>query len=75
MSFKRMLDRRLMLMILSPIARALLSLAVGYLAAVGVPANLIDQLAAAVGVVSMVIFNITWELIDRRRYGGGTDVR
>ena len=67
MSLKGMIDRKLVLMVVSPIARALLSLVVGYLTAKGVPPNLLDQFVAGVGVSAMVVFNITWELIDRKR--------
>ena len=67
MSLRRMFDRKLVLMVVSPVARALLSLLVGYLTAKGVPPNLLDQFVAAIGVSSMVVFNITWELVERRR--------
>jgi hypothetical protein len=67
MSLRKMIDRKLVLMVVSPIARALLSLAVGYLTAKGVPQNLLDQFVAAIGVSAMVAFNITWELVERRR--------
>lgn len=67
MSLRRVIDRKLMLMVISPIARALLSLVLGYLAAKGVPPNLLDQLAATFGVAAMVVFNVGWELIDRKR--------
>lgn len=67
MSLRKMIDRRLVLMVVSPVARALLSLLVGYLTAKGVPPNLLEQFVAAIGVAAMVVFNITWELIDRRR--------
>jgi hypothetical protein len=67
MSLRRMFDRKLVLMVVTPVARALLSLAVGYLTAKGVPPNLLDQFVAAIGVSSMVVFNITWELVERKR--------
>lgn len=67
MSLRAMIDRKLVLMVVSPIARAVLSLAVGYLTAKGVPPNLLDQFAAAIGAAAVVVFNITWELVDRRR--------
>lgn len=67
MSLRKMIDRRLVLMVVSPIARAVLSLAVGYLTAKGVPPNLLDQFVATIGVASAVSFNIAWELIDRNR--------
>jgi len=67
MSLRGMIDRKLVLMVVTPIARAILSLLVGYLTAKGVPAGLVDQLVAAVGVASVVVFNIAWELIDRKR--------
>lgn len=67
MSLRRMFDRKLVLMVVSPIARAVLSLAVGYLSAKGVPPNLLDQFAAAIGAAAIVVFNIAWELVERRR--------
>lgn len=67
MSLRRMFDRKLLLMVLSPIARALLALVLGYLASAGIPPNLLDQLAAAFGVAAMVVFNVAWELVDRGR--------
>ena len=67
MSLRRMIDRKLVLMVVSPVARALLSRLAGYLTAKGVPPNLLDQFVAAIGVSAMVVFNIIWELIDRRR--------
>lgn len=70
MSLRRMFDRKLVLMVVTPVARALLSLAVGYLTAKGVPPNLLDQFVAAIGVSSMVAFNITWELVERKRAVG-----
>lgn len=70
MSLRKMIDRKLVLMVVSPIARAVLSLAVGYLTAKGVPPNLLDQFVAAIGVSAMVAFNITWELVERKRAVG-----
>nr|QJB21415.1 MAG: hypothetical protein [Microvirus sp.] len=67
MSLRGMIDRKLVLMVVTPIARVVSSLLVGYLAAKGVPAGLIDQLVAAVGVASVAVFNIAWELFDRKR--------
>lgn len=61
------LDRKLMLMVLSPIARAILSLLAGYVSGAGVPAEMVDQFAAALGVAGVVAFNIAWEVIDRKR--------
>ena len=67
MSLRSMIDRRLVLTVISPIARAALSLCVGYLAAKGVPPNVLDQLVAGIGVAAIAVFNVGWELIDRRR--------
>jgi len=64
---KSMLDRKLLLLVLSPIARAILSLLVGYLSAKGLPPDLIEQAAAAIGAFAVVGFNICWELIDRKK--------
>lgn len=62
-----MLDRRLVRMIVTPIARALMSATVGYLATKGVPADQLEQLAIAVASVGAIAFNVGWELVDRRK--------
>lgn len=62
---KRMIDRRLIRLILSPLARALISALVGYLASKGVPADQIEQLTLALGTVGALAFNVCWELVDR----------
>lgn len=67
MKIKRWLDRKLVLMVVSPVARALLSLLSGYLSATAVPPEMIDQLASALGVAGVVVFNVAWEYIDRQR--------
>lgn len=67
MNLKQMLDRRLIVMIVSPLARAGLSALTGYLAASGVPASAVDQLAAAVAALGVLGFNIGWELLDRKK--------
>lgn len=67
MSLRGMIDRKLVLMVVTPIARAAISVLVGFLTAKGVPTDLLDQMVAAVGVASVVVFNIGWELIDRKR--------
>lgn len=67
MKIKSWLDRKLVLMVVSPVARALLSLISGYLSATAVPPEMIDQLASALGVAGVVVFNVAWEFIDRQR--------
>lgn len=67
MNLKSMIDRRLVLMVVTPLARALISALVGYLASKGAPADQIEQLAAALGAGGVVAFNICWELLDRRK--------
>ncbi|WP_411196087.1 hypothetical protein [Rhizobium sp.] len=64
---KSMIDRRLVLMVVTPLARAAISALVGYLASKGAPADQIEQLAAALGAGGVVAFNICWELVDRRK--------
>lgn len=67
MSLKSMLDRRLVRAIAAPVARAGLSVLVGYLGSKGVPADQIDQLAQAFGVLSVIVFNIGWDMYDRNK--------
>lgn len=67
MKVKSWLDRKLVLMVVSPVARALLSLISGYLSATAVPPEMIDQLASALGVAGVVAFNVAWEYLDRRK--------
>jgi hypothetical protein len=67
MTLKSLIDRKLVLMVVTPLARAGLSALVGYLASKGAPADQIEQLAAALGACGVVAFNVGWELIDRRK--------
>ena len=67
MSLRNVINRKVVLMVVAPMARAVLSLLVGYLAAKGVPPNLLDQFVAVLGGGSLVVFNVGWELIDRKR--------
>jgi hypothetical protein len=67
MKWKSNIDRKLLLVVLSPIARAILSALVGYLSAKGVPADLVDQFSAVIGGGGVIAFNVCWELIDRRK--------
>lgn len=67
MTLKGMLDRRLVRLIVTPLARALISALVGFLATKGVPADQIEQLTLALGAVGALAFNIGWELHDRRK--------
>lgn len=67
MTLKGLVDRRLMLAIISPLARALISASVGYLATKGVPADQLEQLSIAVGAVGIIAFNIGWSIVDRRK--------
>lgn len=67
MNAKAWIDKKLILMILSPLARALLSLLTGYLTAKGVPAETVGQFGEALGVVAVLGFNVLWSLIDKRR--------
>lgn len=67
MKVKSWLDRKVVLMVVSPVARALLSLISGYLSATAVPPEMIDQLATALGVAGVVVFNVAWEYLDRRK--------
>lgn len=67
MTLKGMLDRRLVRLVVTPLARALISALVGYLATKGVPADQIEQLTLALGGVGAIAFNVGWELYDRRK--------
>jgi hypothetical protein len=75
MNVKSMIDRKLVLLVVTPLARALISALVGYLASKGAPADQIEQLAAALGAGGVVAFNICWELIDRRKAVNKAEVR
>lgn len=75
MNLKGMIDRKLVLLVVTPLARALLSAFVGYLASKGAPADQIEQLAAALGAGGVVAFNICWEFIDRRKAVNKAEVR
>ncbi|QIG67578.1 hypothetical protein EVB46_003 [Rhizobium phage RHph_TM32] len=75
MNVKSMIDRRLVLMVVTPLARALISALVGYLASKGAPADQLQQLAAALGAGGVVAFNICWELLDRRKAVNKAEVR
>ncbi|MGO7184017.1 hypothetical protein ACCT14_25355 [Rhizobium brockwellii] len=75
MNLKSMIDRKLVLMVVAPLARALISALVGYLASKGAPADQIEQLAAALGAGGVVAFNICWELVDRRKAVNKAEVR
>lgn len=67
MTLKGMLDRRLLRLIVTPLARALISVLVGYLASKGVPNDQIEQLSIALAGLGAIAFNIGWELVDRRK--------
>lgn len=67
MALRSLIDRKLVLTVVTPFLRALVSLGVGFLTAKGVPADLVDQMVGAIGVASMVVFNVAWEVIDRKR--------
>lgn len=67
MKMSAVVNRRLMLAIATPLARALLSAAAGYLSAKGVPPDMVDQFSHAIGVGGLIAFNVGWELIDRRK--------
>lgn len=75
MNLKSIIDRRLVLMVVSPLARALISALVGYLASKGAPADQIEQLATALGAGGVVAFNICWELLDRRKAVNKAEIR
>lgn len=55
------------MLVATPLARALLSAAVGYLASKGVPSDQLEQLSIAVAALGAISFNVGWELIDRRK--------
>lgn len=67
MKVKSRFDGKLVLMVVSPVARALLSLISGYLSASAVPPEMIEQLASALGVAGVVVFNVAWEYLDRSK--------
>ena len=65
MTVKYIINRKIALMVLAPLARAILSMFVGYLTAKEVPPEMVDQFAQYIGAAGIVVFNIAWELIDR----------
>lgn len=67
MIVKDLINRKIVLMVLGPMARALMTLITGYLTAKGIPAEMVGQFSEAIMVASAVIFNIGWELVDRRQ--------
>lgn len=67
MEIKNGMDRRLMLMVLCPLARAILLLLTGYLTAKGIPVETVGQLGEALGVVSVLGFNVGWDVISKKR--------
>lgn len=67
MSILRSIDKRIIFAVLSPLARAALSALVGYLSARGVPSEMVEQVAAVTGGAGIVVFNVCWELLDRKR--------
>jgi hypothetical protein len=64
---KLILNRRIILAVATPLARAILSAIVGYLSAKGVPADLVDQFSAVIGGGGLIAFNVGWELLDRKK--------
>lgn len=67
MTLKGMIDRRLALAIVGPLARAIISALVGYLASKGVPADQLEQLSVAVAGLGVIVFNVVWSLVETRK--------
>lgn len=67
MTLKGMINRRLVLAMIGPAARAVMSAGVGYLVSKGVPADQVEQLSIAVASVGVIGFNITWSLVETRK--------
>ena len=59
-------SRNLVLTVLTAILRALSASAVGYLTAKDIPSETIEQVAAAIPAVGVLVFTVCWELIERR---------
>ena len=67
MTLKGMLDRKIVLLIAAPLLRRLGTALAVYLASRGAPADLLDQLLTAIGVVLGLAFDITLAAIDKRK--------
>lgn len=67
MKMSVLVKRRLSLMVLGPVLRAVLSALTGYLTAKGISEHMVGEAAAAVQAAAVLIFNVWWELFDRRK--------
>lgn len=67
MTLKGVIDRKLVLLIVSPLLRRLGTFLAAYLAAKGAPAESLEQLLTAVGVVLGLSFDIVLASIHNRK--------
>lgn len=67
MTLKRMIDRKLLKLIVEPILRRLGTALAVYLASKGVPEDALHQLLSALGVVLGLAFDIALAAIDKRK--------
>lgn len=67
MKVSAMINRKVVVMLLAPVARAVLTLGTGYLSAKGVPADVVGSFADAISIAGAATINVLWELVDRRK--------
>lgn len=63
----KVLNRKLMALVLGPILRAAISALTGYLTAKGLPADMVGELTNAVSALAILAFNVGWEIVDRKK--------
>ena len=59
-------SRKVVLTVVTAVLRALSASAVGYLTAKDIPSDLVEQVAAAIPAVGVLVFTVAWELVERR---------
>lgn len=62
-----MIDRKLIMLVVGPILRRLGTALAVYLASKGAPAEILDQLLTALGVVLGLAFDVTLATVDKRK--------
>lgn len=67
MTLKGMVDRKLVMLVAAPLLRRLGTALAVYLASKGAPADLLDQLLQALGIVAGLVFDITLAANDKRK--------
>ncbi|KGE02477.1 hypothetical protein JL39_02835 [Rhizobium sp. YS-1r] len=67
MSLMKMIDRKLVMLVVGPILRRVGTALAAYLIAKGAPADVLDQLLTAIGVVLGLAFDVSLATIDKRK--------